>query len=109
MCCIAQMAISVDGVHFKLEMVCVLYCPTVLPCGTAQMAISVAAQPLDVVHFTVDRADPSSGVVVAAARAAWAATYALNQPVPSFLRPAPHARAKRCVIQFAPLPHVQLC
>lgn len=39
--------------------------------------------------------DPSSSVCVSAANCAFAGCWLLNQPVPSFLKPPPHAKGKK--------------
>ena len=54
--------------------------------------LSISAEPLEIVHFTVDADDPSAGLHLSASSASFGAAWLLNQPLPSFLQLPPHAR-----------------
>lgn len=58
------------------------------------MKIQVSASPLEIVHFTCDATDPSHNVCISAVGVEFGASWLFNQPIPSFLKPPPHA-AKR--------------
>ncbi len=54
--------------------------------------LSIAASPLEIVHFTTDPNDPSAGLRIGASSASFGAAWLLNQPMPSFLQLPPHLR-----------------
>ncbi|KFM25649.1 Aprataxin [Auxenochlorella protothecoides] len=65
-----------------------------LPKLLREMKIQVSASPLEIVHFTCDATDPSHNVCISAVGVEFGASWLFNQPIPSFLKPPPHA-AKR--------------
>ncbi|KAK2079384.1 hypothetical protein QBZ16_003075 [Prototheca wickerhamii] len=65
-----------------------------LPKLLRELRLSLRASPLSVVHSTRDPEDAAANLTLSTLGAAFEADWLLNEPVPSFLKPPPHARQR---------------